>query len=98
MNNLIISYDLQQPGQNYPAVARAVKLLGDWAKLQQSVWYVTSSFDAFAARSILMKALDANDKLLVVDATNNAFAAIGVPHSLGRSMESVWELNSVPAH
>lgn len=34
MNNLFISYDLKNPGQNYERVMNAIKGLGSWARVQ----------------------------------------------------------------
>lgn len=45
-NNLIVSYDLYSPGQDYSKVIDAIKALGSWAKVQKSVWYVNSSYTA----------------------------------------------------
>jgi len=42
MNNLFVSYDLKDPGQNYDRVITAIKGLGSWAKVQYSLWYVSS--------------------------------------------------------
>ena len=43
MNNLFISYDLKNPGQNYDRVITAIKGLGSWAKVQYSLWFVSST-------------------------------------------------------
>jgi len=70
-NNLHISYDLYEPGQSYEAVAEAIKALGTWAKVHQSFWYANSNFSAQQAAERVRAAMDSNDKLYVVDATNN---------------------------
>lgn len=69
-NNLFISYDLMNPGQNYEKVATAIKSLGTASKLLLSLWYVKSDYTADQARDVVAKAVDANDKILVVDVTN----------------------------
>lgn len=71
MNNLFISYDLNNPGQNYERVIAAIKSLGSWAKVQYSLWYVSSSYSAKQAAEIVRRAQDTNDSLIVIDATNN---------------------------
>ena len=73
-NNLHISYDLYSPGQNYDDVIDAIKTLGNWAKIQQSFWYVNSTKTAREALDIVWAKCDANDSLYVVDATNNVAA------------------------
>jgi CTP synthase (UTP-ammonia lyase) len=70
-NNLFISYDLMNPGQNYEKVAAAIRSLGTASKLLLSLWYVKSNHTAEQARDAVAKAADPNDKILVIDATNN---------------------------
>ncbi len=70
-NNLFISYDLMNPGQNYEKVAAAIKSLGTASKLLLSLWYVKSNYTAEQAQDAVAKANDPNDKILVIDATNN---------------------------
>ncbi|PLP96785.1 hypothetical protein [Cupriavidus pauculus] len=73
-NNLFVSYDLMAEGQNYERVAAAIKALGSWAKVHKSLWYVNSSFTASQALDYLQAAVDHNDKILVIDTTNNSAA------------------------
>ncbi len=73
-NNLIISYDLQSPNQDYEAVSDAIKSLGNWAKVHRSVWYVNSIHSAEKARDVIAKVVDHNDSLFVADASNNLSA------------------------
>lgn len=74
MNNLVISYDLYKAGQNYSAVERAINGLGGAVKVNLSVWYVSSPYSAIDAANSLIKVMDVNDKLFVVDATHNQCA------------------------
>ena len=70
-NNLIVSYDLHSLGQNYHDVIEAIKSLGSWAKVQQSVWYVSSHLTAEQALQKVKTNMDSNDSLIVVNATSN---------------------------
>ena len=70
-NNLFISYDLLSPGQQYEKVIDAIKTLGSWAKVEKSLWYVNSSLSAKSAAMKVYAAMDSNDILIVIDATNN---------------------------
>jgi len=70
-NNLFVSYDLIQPGQHYDTVIAEIKKLGSWAKVHYSLWYVNSSLSASEAAERVWAVMDRNDKLIVVDATNN---------------------------
>lgn len=73
-NNLFVSYDLHEPGKNYDAVIEAIKKLGNWAKVHYSLWYVKSDLAASQAAEQVWTKMDANDKLLVIDASNNTSA------------------------
>ena len=46
-NNLFVSYDLHAPNKNYEAVTKAIKELGDWAKVHYSYFYVKSQLHRF---------------------------------------------------
>ena len=70
-HNLFISYDLHNPGQNYAAVEEAIKRLGSWAKPNLSYWFVDSAYTPEKAAEIVWAVMDANDKLIVVDAKTN---------------------------
>lgn len=51
-------------------MAAAIKSLGTASKLLLSLWYVKSTYTAEQARDVVAKAIDANDKILVIDVTN----------------------------
>ncbi|MCW2370327.1 hypothetical protein [Sphingobium sp. B11D3D] len=89
-NNLHISYDLMKPGQNYDAVIERVKELGNWAKIGYSFWYVRSDYTAAQARDHIVPALDAGDKLYIVDATKNTAAWHGLPQQVSDFIKDKW--------
>ncbi|MBE0562092.1 MAG: hypothetical protein IH622_14920 [Ochrobactrum anthropi] len=89
-NNLHISYDLMDPGQNYDAVIKAIKGLGSWAKVHKSFWYVNSKHSAGEARDIVWRAMDRNDKLYVVDATNNVAAWQNLSDEVSDHIRDQW--------
>jgi hypothetical protein len=95
MNNLIISYDLMKPGQNYEAVIAAIKGLGSWAKVHYSLWYVSSSHTADRAAKIVRRALDENDKLIVVDATKNNAVWYNLPPEVSEHIQQNWNRKAV---
>ena len=74
MTNLIIAYDLDRPGQDYSGVHSAIKALGRWYQLQQSLFYVQTQLSSQQAYDRVRIFMDANDKLLVADAS---YAVIG---------------------
>jgi hypothetical protein len=89
-NNLHISYDLMNPGQNYDAIIRRIKSLGLWAKSLLSFWYVNSNYTAEQARNHLLPVLDANDRLYVVDSTNNVAAWHNIPADAAVLINDQW--------
>lgn len=89
-NNLHISYDLYAPGQNYEKVIAKIKELGSWAKIHKSFWYVNSSYTASQAVDYVKPALDQNDKIYVVDATNNAAAWNSLPDNVAEHIKDQW--------
>lgn len=66
-NNLFISYDLNSPGQDYEKVIEKIKSLGSWAKVQKSLWFVSSNLTAEQAAKSVWQGMDRNDSLNVVD-------------------------------
>ena len=88
--NLHISYDLYNPGQNYEKVIATIKTLGSWAKIHKSYWFVDSSLTAEQARDRLWAAMDANDSLYVVDATNNEAAWQNISQEAANFIRDKW--------
>lgn len=89
-NNLHISYDLRDPGQNYDKVIERIKQLGSWAKIHYSFWYVNSASTASQAVDFLTPVLDANDRVYVVDATNNVAAWNSLPADVDAAIKREW--------
>ena len=89
-NNLHVSYDLIAPGKNYDDVIEAVKGLGNWAKVHKSFWYVNSTYTAKQAVEIIRKAADKDDKIYVVDATNNEASWVNLSDEVGNFIKSHW--------
>lgn len=87
-NNLFVSYDLIAPDKNYEAVTKAVKALGSWAKVHKSFWYVKSEFNAAQARDHLKKHIDANDKIIVINANDAAWNQL--PDKVAEHIRSKW--------
>lgn len=90
-NNLFISYDLYNPGQDYQKVITAVKSLGNWAKVQKSFWYVKSTYTASQAVDIIWPNMDTNDSLIVVDATNKNASWRNVSNKVSTHIINHWQ-------
>ncbi|MCF8146262.1 MAG: hypothetical protein K9N21_20335 [Deltaproteobacteria bacterium] len=89
-NNLFISYDLHSPGQNYEEVADAIKKLGNWAKVQYSLWYVKSHLSASDAGEKVWAVMDSNDSLIVIDVTDNFASWYNLSPEVSEFMKSHW--------
>lgn len=88
--NLFVSYDLHKPDQDYEAVAKAIKSLGHWAKVQQSLWYVSSNLDAANAAEVVWRKMDDNDSLIVVDATTSNASWYNLSPDVSRFIHDHW--------
>ncbi|MBA0231985.1 hypothetical protein [Stenotrophomonas maltophilia] len=89
-NNLTVSYDLYSPGQDYSKITDAIKSLGSWAKVHKSVWYVNSSYTASQAVDMVWAAMDRNDSLFIVDATNNNAAWQNLNEKVSDHVKDQW--------
>jgi hypothetical protein len=89
-NNLHISYDLINPGQNYAKLIEKIKTLGSWARVHASFWYVNSSLTASQAVDALKPVLDSNDKVYIVDASNNNSAWKTLPSDVSELIKREW--------
>ena len=86
----MISYDLNSMGQDYPSVTKAIQSLGSWARVQKSVWYVESAFNAESAAHKIYASMDANDSLIVIDASSNEAFWYGVSDEVGQHLQAHW--------
>ena len=89
-NNLFVSYDLYRPGQDYETVSEAIKSLGNWAKVQQSLWYVNSTYTASDAAKKVRSVMDKNDSLIVIDCTNNKGYWYNVGDEVSQYIQNHW--------
>jgi hypothetical protein len=71
---VLISYDLNKPGQDYDDLIEKIKSLGTWWHNLDSTWIVKTSQPAKTVRDTLKPLLDENDELLVVDITGTSAA------------------------
>jgi len=67
-SNLFIAYDLNSPGQNYDDVRDAIRSLGRWYQFQYSLFYVNNELSPDEAFARVMRAMDRNDRLAVINA------------------------------
>lgn len=65
---------MKAPGKDYTNLHSFLKSGGSWAKPLESVWLVKSSLSAEDFRNTVKLHVDKNDKILVIDVTNDASA------------------------
>ena len=65
--NLLVTYDLDKPGQDYHAIHAKIKSLGRWYHPQQSVFYLHTALSAQEAHNAIGAVMDSNDRLIVAD-------------------------------
>ncbi|MBZ5573290.1 MAG: SinR family protein [Acidobacteriia bacterium] len=67
----LISYDLDKPGQDYPDLIARLKEFGA-QRVLYSEWFLIHSATPVQLRDDLMRFMDANDRILVVELKNYA--------------------------
>ena len=83
MSCLLITYDLNQPGQNYPELYKKIESLGEsWHDLD-STWLVSTSQSLSQATGAVAAAIDSTDSLLVIGVTGDSYS--------GRLTQAAWD-------
>ncbi|WP_039913269.1 hypothetical protein [Cellvibrio mixtus] len=93
--NLFISYDLNNPGQNYEKVIERIKSLGNWAKLQKSHWYLDTNYSQKHVAEKIWEVMDSNDNLLVVNSTTNDAYWFNLSPEVVKFLQDKWNSRSV---
>lgn len=92
--NLFIAYDLDQPGQNYEEVRSRIKALGAWHQFQLSLFYVHTEMTAAQAFAFVHGAMDANDRLAVIDAASSVVSTQDRPPI--DAINAIWSGGHIP--
>lgn len=69
----VVSYDLNRPGQDYPAIQKRLEQLGA-KRILFSQWMLKATVSATQLRDDLQRFIDPSDMLLVIDATDAPMA------------------------
>ncbi|NTW30461.1 MAG: hypothetical protein HGA33_04225 [Candidatus Moranbacteria bacterium] len=78
MRALLVCYDLGVPesSEDYQKIADYIDTFPDWCKPLQSQWIVLSDGKSVSdVRNDLMTLTDTNDKILVIDITDDLWAS-----------------------
>lgn len=68
---VLITYDLNRPGQNYDDLHGAIKELGTWAHPLESTWIIDTSYTTSQIYTHLKSRMDANDFVFAVRITED---------------------------
>ena len=74
MATILIGYDLNRPAQNYEGLIDKIKGYGAWWHHLDSTWLVKTSKTPVQIRDDLVRIIDQNDELLVMDVSGDARA------------------------
>jgi hypothetical protein len=72
-----VGYDLNRPGQNYQKLWDYLKSRNNWWHHLDSTWIVKTYQTAAQLRDDIVRLIDPNDEVLVVDITGDAAAWFG---------------------
>ena len=79
MATMLISYDLNRPGQKYDELFEEIKSLGSWWHCLDSTWLVNTNLTPLQVANRLWAKMDANDRLVVTRAYRSTTAHAGMP-------------------
>lgn len=80
---LSISYDLNKAGQNYSDLYDTIKSAPGYIRAMDSYWFISTRESVSSWADRLMKAIDKNDYVFVVDITGQS--------QQGWMKKTVWE-------
>lgn len=69
---IMITYDLNKPGQEYANLFAAIQQCGESNHCLKSVWLLQTRMSVGQVQQILRRHMDSNDFLLVVDITGQS--------------------------
>jgi hypothetical protein len=89
-HNIFISYDLNSPGQNYEKVIERIKSLGNWAKVQKSMWYLRTNHSHELIAKKVWEVMDSNDSLIVINTSTNNASWYNLDSEVSKFMQDKW--------
>lgn len=72
MAALLITYDLNKPGQDYEGLFEEIKSFGTWWHYLDSTWIVDTNLTVSSAADRIRTKVDSSDHFLVLDITGDA--------------------------
>lgn len=89
-NNVFISYDLYQSKENYEQVRSIIEGFGSWSRIHLSLWFIKTDLSAKDVAAKVWEAMEGNDKLIVVDASNNTAYWYGLTEEASNFLAEAW--------
>lgn len=68
---LLISYDLNTPGQDYSSLYEEIKKAGTWWHYLDSTWIISTDLSPNEWQRRLCQHMDVNDNLLIIEICDN---------------------------
>jgi hypothetical protein len=94
VNNLFVSFELRDLTREGSLVLGAIEELGQAVRISYSSWYVRSTLAASEAASRVWGVMREEDRLLVVDASNNEAAMFNLDARASRFIADRWHLDT----
>jgi hypothetical protein len=75
VSTIQVTYDLSKPLREYPALLEYLSSFNTWTRVLDSMWFIRTRKSEEKVRDELMRFLDKNDKVVVLDVTDDCWAA-----------------------
>lgn len=74
MSAVLITYDLNKPGQNYEKLYDKIKTFGAWWHHIDSTWIVDTNLTVGEVNDRLLSVMDDSDSVLILNITGDTYA------------------------
>lgn len=81
MKTILIGYDLNKDGQNYPKIIERIEKYPGVFHALDSTWLVNTNDSADTVAQTLRNFTDANDEIMVLDVTDADWSVVGFTES-----------------
>lgn len=92
MNNLFISYKLNDTSLNLERLDKTIASLGNSTKLHDTCWYVNSPQNASEAMKHISQNLTDKDILIVSDTSNNESTWFNLEDKRAQRVRQNWKM------
>ena len=75
MKTIQVNYELSEPGRNYDGLLKYLSSFARWTRVLDSMWIIRTTKSEETVRDELMRFVDSDDRVLVLDVTEDGWAA-----------------------